>query len=106
MNAVCLLLSKLHLDNKRLFQRARTGRMCEETTMWFTNQPLGHNLLGSMMDRLSSHASLSKHYTSHRVQATAVHALKSAGVDDRTVSQVTGHKSKRSLMNFDKVTWK
>lgn len=98
-----LLLSKLHPDNERLFQRARQGRVAENDKTWFTRQVLGHNLMGSMMDRLCTHAGLSKRYTNHCVRSTTVTLLKSAGVEDRTVCLVTGHKSEKSLSSYEKV---
>lgn len=98
--AIRLLLAKLHPDNERLFQRARQGIMQETDKTWFTRQVLGHNLLGNMMDRLGTYASLSKRYTNHCVRSTAVTLLKSAGVEDRTVCLVTGHKNERSLNNY------
>ena len=76
--------------------------MTADDKTWFCKQVLGHNLLGSMMERLSEQARLSTRYTNHCVRATAVTVLKSAGVEDRTVCLVTGHKNERSLARYSK----
>ena len=102
--AMRLLLEKVHPDVDRIFQRARTGPVKETDKTWFTRQALGHNLLGSMMERISERAGLSKKYTNHCVRATAVTILKENGVEDRKVCLVTGHKSEKSLEHYNRPT--
>ena len=102
--AMRLLLEKVHPDVDRIFQRARTGPVKETDKTWFTRQALGHNLLGSMIERISERAGLSKKYTNHCVRATAVTILKENGVEDRKVCLVTGHKSEKSLEHYNRPT--
>ena len=94
----CILMSTEY------FERARTGPVKETDKTWFTRQALGHNLLGSMMERISERAGLSKKYTNHCVRATAVTILKENGVEDRKVCLVTGHKSEKSLEHYNRPT--
>ena len=88
-------LSKLHPEIDRLFQRAIVGAGCcvsPGASLWYMKAPLGHNLLNDMMRNLSKAAKLSQVYTNHCLRATTVRHLKEAGVEDRTMCKVSGHK--------------
>ena len=50
--------------------------------MWYIRSPISHNLLSSMMKRLSLQAKLSKSNTNHCLRATTIVHLKEAGVDE------------------------
>ena len=88
-------LDKLNPDIDRFFQRAKVGVGClmsRDDAHWYMKSPLSHNLLGGMMKLISESAKLSKPYTNHCLRATAVVHLKEAGVEDRTICEISGHK--------------
>ena len=68
--------------------------------IWYANQPLGHNTLGSMMATISEKAGLSKRYTNHSLRSTTVHILDSNEFASRHITSVTGHKSETSLKTY------
>lgn len=107
VEAIKRYLSKLHPDVDRLFQRAGVGAGCcvsPAADVWYMKAPLGHTILGNMMRNLSEAAKLSTMYTNHCVRATTVTHLKEAGVEDRTICEVSGHKNPASLAAYDRVT--
>ncbi|CAC5390097.1 unnamed protein product [Mytilus coruscus] len=61
---------------------------------------LAKNKLASMMSRISEEAGLSIRYTNHCLRATVATGLKRAGVDDRAVMSVTGHRNVKSLDSY------
>ena len=101
-------LSKLHPDCDRLFQRAVTdvGMTLEKSThsTWFWNSPLSHNLMSGMMRRLSDAATLSQSYTNHCLRATSITLMKQAGLEDRKIMAVSGHRNIQSLQAYDRPT--
>ena len=80
--AIKKLLSKLHPEEERIFQRALPGIQKEEKPVWFSKMPLGHVVIGDMLPRISKAGQLSKRYTNHCVRATSIVLLKKAGFDD------------------------
>ncbi|XP_065182792.1 uncharacterized protein LOC135813677 [Sycon ciliatum] len=89
---------------ERLFQRANLSRSGTDKVCLFMNMPLSHNLLGTMMAKISEAASLSRTYTNHCVRATAIWRMKANNVDDRKICSVSGHKSASSLQSYDRVS--
>ncbi|CAG2215768.1 unnamed protein product [Mytilus edulis] len=69
-------------------------------TVWYAAQPIGKNKLASMMSRISDEAGLSIRYTNHCLRATVATGLKRAGVDDRAIMSVTGHRNVKSLDSY------
>ena len=53
-----------------------------------------------MMSRISYEAGLSIRYTNHCLRATVATGLKRAGVDDRAIMSVTGHRNVKSLDSY------
>lgn len=105
LNIIKLYLSKLNPDEDRLFQRALTGRkLTADCPCWFARAPLSHNLLSQMMKRLSAAANLSTAYTNHCVRATSITSMKQAGIDDRRICSVSGHRNIQSLTAYDRPT--
>lgn len=107
--AIKRYLSKLNPDLDRLFQRAFGGGttiMEDDAATWFMKAPLSHNMLTSMMKRLSEEVGLSKLYTNHCLRATTISRLKAAGVEDRKICSVSGHKNVQSLHAYDRTTEK
>ena len=99
-------MAKEILDH--IFQCARTVPVKEtdKTGTWFIRQVIGHNFLGSIMERISEleGAGLSKKYTNQCVRDTAVTILKEHGIDDWKVCLVTGHKLEKSLQHYNRPT--
>ncbi|CAC5417042.1 unnamed protein product [Mytilus coruscus] len=69
-------------------------------TIWYAAQTIGKNKLASMMSRISEEAGLSIRYTNHCLRATVATGLKRAGVDDRAIMSVTGHRNVKSLDSY------
>ena len=93
VQALKKLLSKLHPQVDRLFQRALQGPQADTKETWFMRCPLGHTVLREMLVRISKAADLSQRYTNHCLRATSITILKTTGFDDRAVCQLTGHKN-------------
>ena len=58
-----LYMSKLNPDLDRFFEKASVSVGCSVThpdSVWYIRSPIPHNLLSSMMKRLSLQAKLSK----------------------------------------------
>ena len=53
------------------------------------------------MKRLSLEAKLSKSYTNHCLRATTMVHLKEAGVDDRRICEISGHRNVTSLAPYE-----
>ena len=109
VSAIKLYLQRLHPDVDRLFQRARAGRgelASAEQSCWFVRQALSHNVLSSMMRNLSENAGLSMPYTNHCVRATSIVHMREAGIQDRQIASVTGHKNIQSLVAYDRLSTK
>lgn len=68
--------------------------------------PLSHNILSSMMKRLSADAGLSIVYTNHCVRATSITNMKLSGVDDRRIRIVSGNRNAQSLSAYDRPSTK
>ena len=95
-----LYLSKLNPLCEYLFQRPKKSiNTINSTTspIWYDNMPLGHNTLGNMMKNISIDAKLSQTYTNHSIRATAIRVLSHAGVSDRMICSLSGHRNTSSL---------
>ena len=69
--------------------------------MWFENRCLGVNKLGDMMKILSKAANLSKIYTNHSVRATAITLWSDAGLSNRHIMSLSGHRNENSLRSYN-----
>ena len=69
--------------------------------VWYKKAPLGKNKLSGMLAEACEMAGIEKR-TNHGVRATAVQRLRKAGVPDDKVIQITGRKTARSLVSYDK----
>eukprot|EP00117_Sycon_ciliatum_P035923 scpid60364/ scgid27133/ len=104
-------LSKLHPDIDRIFQCARVpfGVSLESDSERFMKSPLSHNMLSTMMRKISQEAKLSTAYANHSVRASTIAStiivkLKKAGVEDRKICAVSGHRNIQSLESYDQTT--
>ena len=77
--------------------------MKEDVSTWFMRSLLSHNMLSAMME-LSDAAKLQGSYTNHCMRASTIARLKKAGVEDRKICAVSGHKTIQSLQAYDRTT--
>lgn len=71
---------------------------------WFMKSPLSQNILSSMTKCLSEVAGLSQCYTNHCLRVKSIVLMKGAGLEDRKIMAVSGHKCVTSLQACDRPT--
>lgn len=97
--ALDFFLSKLNPECESLFQYPkRNWKPCDN--VWYENRPLGVNKLSTMMKDISSAAGLSRIYTNHSVRATAITLWANAGLTNREIMAISGHRNESSLQNY------
>ena len=100
-SALKLYLSKINPACEALFQYPkRNWKPTDE--IWYENRPLGVNKLGDMMKDISTAASLSKIYTNHSVRATSITLWSNAGLTNRHIMQISGHRNEQSLQHYNR----
>ena len=97
------LLSKLHPENNRLWQRPR-DTFCENDSVWYTKQGIGKDSLSSFLTKLSKACCLSKIYTNHSIRATGTTALFKSKFAVSQIMAITEHKSVNSLAVYHRVS--
>ena len=100
-NALCLYMKKLNPQCSAFFQFPKRFWKGSQETVWFENRCLGVNKLGEMMKDLSRAAALSKIYTNHSVRATAITLWSDAGLSNRHIMSLSGHKNENSLRSYN-----
>ena len=100
-NALRLYCSKLNPDCNAFFQFPRRFWKGPEEAVWFENRCLGVNKLGSMMKELSKAANLSQVYTNHCIRATAITLWSDAGLSNRHIMSLSGHRNENSLKSYN-----
>ena len=65
---------------------------------------MGVNILKGMMRKIPSLASLEVNYTNHSLRATAASRMFGSGVPEKIVAKFTGHKSIKSLRQYERTT--
>lgn len=101
--AMKLYLAKLNPKCEALFQMPRRDwkKINFNDDCWYENRPLGVNSLGSMMTTISKEANLSTVYTNHCVRATTITLWSEAGLADRHICQISGHRNPSSLRHYN-----
>lgn len=99
VNAYKEYVSRLNPQCEAFYQRPKR-RVSLSDAVWYENVPVGHNTLGNMMKVISKEAELSKIYTNHSIRATAIVALNNAGVEDRVICSLSGHRNAQSLRSY------
>ena len=84
-------------DRDCLWQRPNEST---KSTKRYCNVPVGQNILGGMMPRLSEKYKLSQRYTNHSIRVTSLQVLEDANVEGRHIIRVSGHKSLESVQNY------
>ena len=84
----------------RFFQYPKKNSMALDA-VWYEARPLGINSLAKMMKTISEEARLSKVYTNHCVRATAITLWSNAGILNRHIMAIFGHRSEQSLVSYN-----
>lgn len=100
VKALKLYLRKRNPASDHFFQQGR-AKIAVDDEMWYTSRPVGERTLNEMMKNISKDAELIKLYTNHCVRATTVSVLAHAGVSNREIMKVTGHRCEASLDSYN-----
>ena len=100
-NALHLYCSKLNPNCSAFFQFPKRFWKGPEESVWFENRCVGTNKLGSMMKELSKAANLSQLYTNHCIRATAITLWSDAGLSNRHIMTLSGHRNENSLKSYN-----
>ena len=92
-------ISKLNPRNAAFFQRPKEHTTPEDP-IWYCNQVVGINTLGSKMKNLSRDVQLSRVYTNHSIRATSVTILDNSGFQAHHIMTVSGHKTESSIRSY------
>ena len=98
--ALKLYTSKLNPKCKSFFQYPRKNWSFEDN-VWYEARPVGVNSLDSMMKNVSEAASLSQLYTNHSLRATAITLWSNAGIPNRHIMAISGHRNEQSLAHYN-----
>ena len=99
-NALQFYISKPNPKCTAFFQYPK--RKCSPSeSIWYENRPLGIQKLGTMMKEMSEAAGLSKKYTNHSVRATAITLWSNAGLSNRHIMAISGHRNEQSLRSYN-----
>ena len=99
--ALRLYLSKLNPKCEAFFQFPKRNWSGPADEVWYENRCLGVNKLANMMKELSVSANLSKIYTNHCVRATAITLWSNAGLSNRHIMAISGHRNEQSLASYN-----
>jgi len=95
-------MAKLNPKCDAFFQYPRKNSKWKyDDEVLFDARPIGCNKLDGMMKSISEEAKLSKMYTNHGVRATAITLWSNAGVQNRHIMAISGHRSKQSLLHYN-----
>ena len=72
-----------------------------ECLIWYENRPLCVNKLGDMMKDISAEAELSQKHTNHCVRATAITLWSNAGLANRHIMAISGHRNEQLLRSYN-----
>ena len=100
-DALRLYISKLNPNCSAFFQVPKRNWSDTSEDVWYENRPLGVNTLGDMMKKISNEAALSQVYTNHSVRATAITLWANAGLPNRHIMAISGHRNEQSLKSYN-----
>lgn len=66
---------------------------CVTPCTWYTDKPLGVNLLKKVIKTVTQQVELTRKFSNHSLRATTTTRLYQGGVNKQTIKEVTGHKS-------------
>ena len=70
---------------------------------WFHSLPVGKNTLGGLLADICKEAGIEKK-TNHSLRATGATAMFAAGVPEKMIKEVTGHRSSKALEIYERPT--
>ena len=97
-NALELYRSKLNPHCSAFFQFLNR-KWSPSDSVWYENRPLGVNKL-AVMTEISEETQLSSVYTNHCVRATAITLWPDAGLENRHIMAISGHRNEQSLKSY------
>lgn len=100
-SALKLYISKLNPSCEALFPYPKRQWSLADI-VWYENRPLGVNKLGDMMKIISSAAGLSTICTNHCVRATSITLWSDAGLTNRHIMSISGHRNEQSLQHYNR----
>ena len=95
-----MYMSKLNPKSESFFQYPRKNWSFDDN-IWYEASPVGVNSLDSMMKNISKAASLSQLYINHSVRATAITLWSNAGIPNRHIIAISGHRNEQSLAHYN-----
>ena len=98
--AMKLYISKLNPKSDVFFQYPKKQWNYDDE-VWYDARPIGVNKLDNMLESISEAAKLSKMYTNHSVRATAIALWSNAGIQNRHIMAISGHRSEQSLAHYN-----
>lgn len=99
--ALRLYIAKLNPSCTSFFQYPKRQGWDISDEVWFENRPLGVNKLGDMMSEISQEARLSRRYTNHSLRVTAITLWSEAGISNRHIMAISGHRNELSLRPYN-----
>ena len=100
-DALKLYLSKRNPHCEAFYQYPKRKWSAFSEPVWYENRCLGINTLSDMMKNISSAAALSTIYTNHSVRVTAITLWSNAGLTNRHIMAISGHKNEASLLPYN-----
>ena len=98
--AMKFYIAKLNPKNDAFFQYPKKQWKYDDE-IWYDAKPIGVNKLENMMKSISEASKLSKVYTNHCVRATAITLWSNAGMQNRHIMAISGHRSEQSLAHYN-----
>ena len=98
--ALKLYLEKVNPKCRAFFQDPKPN-VRPEDEVWFEARPLGVNTLANMMKKISEAAPLSKVDTNHSIRAIAITLWSNAGVPNRHILSISGHRNEQPLVHYN-----
>ena len=99
-----LYLSKLPGNPRAFYLQWVTDIPDDPQKPWYKTTPVGVNPLKSMVPTICRMAGLNTRYTNHSLCATAATRMFSSGIPEKVIAEVTGHKSTKSLRQYEKTS--
>ncbi|XP_041352905.1 uncharacterized protein LOC121371234 [Gigantopelta aegis] len=91
--------SKMNQNNPSFYQQPKQS-VSESDSVWYTSRPIGKNIIASFVKEICKAANIEKVYTNHCLRATAVTLLSHAGLENREICKITGHRTDESLKSY------
>ena len=90
--------------NNGFYLRRLPKKPSDNGAPWFSSVPLGKNKLAQFVKEMCKEAGISGNKTNHSLRATGATAMFAAGVPEKLVKSVTGHKSTKALELYERPT--